>query len=314
VDQPKEPADAEPDNQKHLARRRVIAYTVYILISLVSLAVVVAVLIVASRWLNTNISDRVQFVTANLLNALIFAAIVAQVLIYRKQRDIMREQRIAMGKQHAAMELQAGIAEIQTGLVDQQVSAMKGQLEAMREQLGVMERQETAMRNTVELTEQGLRASNRSYVGIHSLEAELEKERVILQIENTGTIPAEGVKVSGKASVVIPGFVARLGRHVFGDLTVDIASCPFHEEFESLFRGNLKGRMVIDLFLIVLEGGQHYLSSVADSSGTLIIEGQIEYGDGFDPMQITRFAFNYDTESGWTARPIKSSDESDQTE
>jgi hypothetical protein len=48
---------------------------------LVVLATAIFVLVIASRWLNTAISDRVQFVTGNLLNALIFAAIVAQVLI-----------------------------------------------------------------------------------------------------------------------------------------------------------------------------------------------------------------------------------------
>jgi hypothetical protein len=45
------------------------------------------------------ITDPVQFVTGNLLNTLIFIAIVAQVLIYRKQRDIMEQQWNAMREQ-----------------------------------------------------------------------------------------------------------------------------------------------------------------------------------------------------------------------
>ncbi|HKG45163.1 MAG TPA: hypothetical protein VKB02_00435 [Pyrinomonadaceae bacterium] len=78
------------NNQNDLTYRWSIGH--YVLVSLLILMAVIVVLIVASRWLNTSISDRVQFVTANLLNALIFAAIVAQVVIYRNQRDIMQRQ------------------------------------------------------------------------------------------------------------------------------------------------------------------------------------------------------------------------------
>jgi hypothetical protein len=65
----------------------------------VSLAtLVIGGLIIASRYVSGD-TDPIQFITGNLLNVLIFAAIVAQVLIYRKQRDVMRRQWRTMERQ-----------------------------------------------------------------------------------------------------------------------------------------------------------------------------------------------------------------------
>lgn len=59
---------------------------------LAGLALVICALWRVSRLLNPAISDPVQFVTGNILNALIFGAIVVQAYIYQKQRAAMTEQ------------------------------------------------------------------------------------------------------------------------------------------------------------------------------------------------------------------------------
>lgn len=59
--------------------------------SFAGLAVVVSTLWAISGYLNPALSDPVQFVTGNLLNALIFAAIVVQAVIYSRQWDAMNQ-------------------------------------------------------------------------------------------------------------------------------------------------------------------------------------------------------------------------------
>lgn len=44
---------------------------------------------------------------------------------------------------------------------------------------------------------------------------------------------------------------------------------------------------------------------VATEQAVLIIHGQIEYGDGFAPGQITRFAFTFDG-GQWATRAVNS--------
>ena len=72
--------------------RRLGIVTLLLLGCIGSLALVIWLLYVISQYLNPAISDPAQFITANLLNALIFAAIVAQVFIYRKQWRVMERQ------------------------------------------------------------------------------------------------------------------------------------------------------------------------------------------------------------------------------
>ncbi len=167
----------------------------------------------------------------------------------------------------------------------------------------IYRRQWNAMREMIKLDKQALQVSNKAYVGIHSLEAELKQGHLILLIENTGNIPAKDVKVDGTVSALIMDIAAGEGS-MLRRLRPDIASRRFSKEFSRLFRGNLKGRMVIDLDLIAARG-DHYVSGIAEGRGVLVVEGRIEYSDGFEDGLITRFAFNYDRDSGWTARPIE---------
>jgi hypothetical protein len=65
----------------------------------VLLVFAISLLLIVSYFLNTKVSDRVAFVTANLLNVLIFGAIMLQAGIYLVQADIYKQQRDIMQRQ-----------------------------------------------------------------------------------------------------------------------------------------------------------------------------------------------------------------------
>lgn len=121
---------------------------VFGLIACAALAIVA--LWFSSRLLDKQISDPVQFVTGNLLNALIFGAIVAQVLIYRKQRDIMKQQWDSM---------EQGVKR-----TDRVIDEMQRQLEATR----IAERAYVGI-DTIDLVD--LEAGKRPHVSVRFLNA-----------------------------------------------------------------------------------------------------------------------------------------------
>ncbi len=105
----KRSSDKQPKSKiKKIFRRFGIA-TLWIAGCLIVLGLVISALWVASRYLDTLVTDPIQFITANLVNALIFFAIAAQVLIYRKQRDIMKQQWQAMRDAIAETREQTGM-------------------------------------------------------------------------------------------------------------------------------------------------------------------------------------------------------------
>jgi len=126
-------------------------------VSLLVLAIIVLTLVVASRSLNPQLTDPIQFVTGNLVNALVFIAIVAQVLIYRKQRDIMQQQREAMLAQLEKMNRQQHSVEQQILLFGIQAEAMVAQWNILSESL-----EET--RNIVAQNERAVIAGEQSVV------------------------------------------------------------------------------------------------------------------------------------------------------
>jgi hypothetical protein len=143
--------------------------------------------------------------------------------------------------------------------------------------------------------------SNRAYVGVHSITEDFEKQRIVLMVENTGNVPAENLKVFGQVWVIIPKRNGLAGlRGGF-----EHANCSFSQSFYNtrLFRGNLKSRIVIDLFKITL-ANKTYIPSVAAGHGTLWLTGSIEYGDGFAPGQISQFAFTYESGGEWVGSSI----------
>lgn len=101
----------------------------YLGLVFISGSIAVAGLLVTSIWW-PNLTERTKFFTGNLLNLVIALAVVAQVLIYRKQRDIMKQQWQAMND---------GLER-----TDQVIENMQGQLTVIETQAGFMEAQTEA--------------------------------------------------------------------------------------------------------------------------------------------------------------------------
>ena len=180
----------------------------YMLAAVGCLLLVIAGLTIASRWLNTQISDRVGFVTGNLLNALIFAAIVAQVLIYRKQRDIMEGQHQAMldgltrtDRVIDKMQNQLDAINRQEGHLLTQSIAARIQAETAQGQLQIMESQEQAMRDALEETRRTVRYSEAAYIAIKDgLLIQFGPNQITvakLWYTNAGNTPAYNVRLYG---------------------------------------------------------------------------------------------------------------------
>lgn len=156
----------QPDNQQNegIEQRppRPLRTVAWIASSVALLGVVIEALFIASRYLAST-SDPIQFITGNLVNGLIFVAIVAQVLIYRKQRDIMEQQ-----------------------------------WRAMRDSLAQNERAIQVAREGVGIAERTAIYANRAYVTakIASLNEAMGHVKFRLQIENSGNTPANNVSVS----------------------------------------------------------------------------------------------------------------------
>jgi hypothetical protein len=78
--------------------RELVVTTLWVLGCLVFVLVIAAIWFFISYAIDPRLTDPVQFIGVNVLNTLIFVAIVAQVMIYRKQRDIMKAQAEAASK------------------------------------------------------------------------------------------------------------------------------------------------------------------------------------------------------------------------
>jgi hypothetical protein len=261
--------------------------------ALILLALVVAALIIASRFLDTATTDPVQFVTGNLLNALIFLAILGQVYIYTKQRDIMerqwnvmegqfeivkQQQRtidyqfITSGVQAEAMLNQWGIMREQTTTFEDQLAAMRGQLQAMNGQAALIARQLDA-----------LIASERAYVaidefGLRNLEiGQAPIAKVILV--NGGRTPAWQLNVQAAFNV---------GEHP-GEFSWD-------EDFErpggTFF---LAAGQTIPIELpVTLNLFAEIFSLLEAGKISLFLAGEIRYLDWMGSLHIQEFGAAYD--------------------
>lgn len=162
------------------------------------LLILVTVLLLVSRLVDKQISDPVQFITGNLLNILIFLAIVAQVHIYRKQRDIMKQQWQAMDQSLKR--------------TDAVIESMKEQAKLMKIQAEAALKGAQAAEDSVKAAERSLHVSQRAYVGVER-HPELAWSNdiqpiVIITFANTGHTPTR------KAELI---FEFQIGGEIFED-------------------------------------------------------------------------------------------------
>jgi hypothetical protein len=148
------------------------------------------------------------------------------------------------------------------------------------QQRQVMNSQREVMHDQVQLTEKSLRVSERAYVGVASLTANLAQGEILITLENLGKVPANNISVQADA-------------YWANWATRNLEPFP-HEDFDAgevkLFPGSLKMRVVVPMRKFNTEE----ISAMRDSkNGSLFVVGIIQYEDGFGYADITKFNFKY---------------------
>jgi|GEM_PF-3996892 len=150
-------------------------------------------------------AERVKFFTVNALSLLVLMAIIVQVIVYRRQWEVMQEQRRVMGKQlqtmrdslaqnKTAMEKSWLFANAQGLATREQLLDMKEQTWAMRGQLEAIKTQNATLEKSIEIGEMSSIYAQRAYVTA-SVE-KIEEFQFHLRIENSGNTPANDVHVA----------------------------------------------------------------------------------------------------------------------
>lgn len=145
-------------------------------------------------WIFHVYTDRAKFISDGWLNVLILAAILLQVYIYFRQRDVMKEQWQAM---------QASLDR-----TDRVIEKMQSQLDEVQKQSGLMESSLAQTRTLVEQNERAVQAAeanvktieetsrfiNQAYLTV-TIEKIEEGFEFHFRIENSGNTPANNVRV-----------------------------------------------------------------------------------------------------------------------
>lgn len=146
--------------------------------------------------------------------------------------------------------------------------------------------------------EKSLRVSERAYVGVASITANLPREVVIL-FENIGHVPASNVKVEAIVARGTPSASNTLS--VSGERVNDRligTNVPWEAGAVHLFPGTLRMRVAIPLKNFTPEEQDAILAKRV----ILYVGGTIRYEDGFGDVDTTTFAFKYSPppDEGWT--------------
>jgi hypothetical protein len=210
----------------------------------------IGLLLAAVAW--PNLAERMKFFTSNLWILVTAFAVIAQVVIYRKQWSVMQN--------------------------------------ALRQ----TEKQTTIAAIALEVGSQ-------AYVCVHSIDLDLAKDRIYIEIENLGRVPADSVQVELWQKLEIPP--------KFHRKDAAFQSLQGWGEKTGLFPGNLRisMRLPLDLWL-----GREDIALIKSGDAKLIVEGVITFYDGFLPRKPkdTHFAFEYRlTEKKWFPLRILSPEE-----
>jgi hypothetical protein len=172
-------------------------------------------------WLFPVSPDRAKFIIDASLNAFILAAILLQVYVYFRQREVMTQQWEAMREQYLLMarglthQVKAHTAELhnmelQAEVTVGQLAAMQGQLVETRKIVGQNESAVVAMQKSASVAEAGVKIARRSmiyaqraYVMIASGRVQIVDRNALfeLKVRNYGNTPANDVRVFAVAEV-----------------------------------------------------------------------------------------------------------------
>jgi hypothetical protein len=248
----------EKANEKNKWRpSRRLNFTLWILGAILLPGLIVGVLFIVSKYLGIT-SDPVSFVTGNLLNALIFLAIVAQAIIYRKQWEVMQAQ----------------------------AKKMHEQLDAIKEQSKIMERSLTISTRAYvgvysisidfETKQISIRIENIGKVPASHINVSINMEvRVPEQwIQSAQTTQPPWIELANGGQSLTWGYSRYFGR-------------------AKLFPGNLKIMFPVKLNSWLTS---KQIPLIAQGHAEMFFRGDIEFNDGFDSGKDSPFAFRYSHE------------------
>lgn len=172
----------------------------------------------------------------------------------------------------------------------QQRGIMNRQSEFMNEQTKLMDK-------NLHFSEESLRTTQRAYVGIASITANLKSGEIQLMLQNIGHVPARGVKLDVQVMKAIPGVNGAATKS--GEISNENQfGRDFHwEATDELFPG-LYQVMYVKSFK------SEEVAAILSKKEILYIGGTIQYEDGFGNCDYTTFAFRYDPLNNvWIADP-----------
>ena len=149
----------------------------------------------------------------------------------------------------------------------------------------IYNQQRQIMHRQVKVTEESLHISERAYVGVASLTANLAQGEVLILLENSGRIPAKNIRVEAQEY--------RVTANVVGSKT------KFNAGSVSLFPGSYKMRVIVSMNKFRPEE----IDAIQVKAESLVIAGKIQYEAGFGVEESTDFAFEYSPprHEDWTA-------------
>lgn len=195
---------------------------------------------------------------------LAFMVILAQAIIYYQQRQIMNRQSEFMNKQ--------------TGIMQQSLDVSQQSLQA---------------------GEQSFRVTQRAYVGILNLTANLKAGEILIVLQNIGHVPAKAIRLDGQAIKVTPSQSNE--RTESGErLNESQEGSEFHWTAGELqlFPGT---PMTAAIHMQTLQPDE--VNALLEKKQFLYLGGTIQYEDGFGARDSTIFAFQYNPPPNehWTA-------------
>jgi hypothetical protein len=188
---------------------------------------------------------------------------------------------------------------IQSKVYIDQRKIMNGQSDFMNSQTQIMQQSLNVSQQSLRASEQSFRVSERAYVGIASLNANLEAGEIVLLLQNIGRLPAKAVKLEGAEVRVTPSGTderTESGEPIYQDQE----GSEFHWTAGEvqLFPGT---PMSVAIHMRQLKEGE--LSAILNKKEILFVGGTIQYEDGFGNRDNTTFAFQYNPppHERWTA-------------
>ncbi|HXQ36926.1 MAG TPA: hypothetical protein VN843_23140, partial [Anaerolineales bacterium] len=160
-------------------------------------------------------------------------------------------------------------------------------LMAIAIQAWIYDQQRTIMSTQVENTQKNIQITERAYIGVASLKADLDHGEVVVMLENIGRKPAKAITMKADAY------------HINAVKLKKGAKTNFNSGEVRLFPGSFKMRVVVPL----PECDPQEIRAISENRQFLYVDGIIQYDDGFGFTDSTTFAFKYipPPREGWEA-------------